>query len=221
MTWALVGLLVANGFYLVIGAALLPLLRIARTRDELYRRLGLAYILGLAATTGLGAHLALIGVPMAWGELVVLALVVGVLGRRRFRDLPAAPRDAVSRSAGRFERTSLVIGIAAFVAALVLLAHAMRTFAVRPLVEWDGWAIWAMKARALYDFGGVEHGVFTTAPYGPLQHPLFLPSLEASKAYRFTRSCAARSITGGTSVARSSACPTTRTRTAPATRLPE
>jgi hypothetical protein len=47
-------------------------------------------------------------------------------------------------------------------------------------VEWDGWAIWAMKARALYDFGGVAHGVFTTAPYGPLQHPLFLPALEAT-----------------------------------------
>ena len=56
----------------------------------------------------------------------------------------------------------------------------MRTFAVRPLVEWDGWAIWAMKARALYDFGGVAHGVFTTQPYGPLQHPLLLPSLEAT-----------------------------------------
>jgi hypothetical protein len=51
---------------------------------------------------------------------------------------------------------------------------------VRPLVEWDGWAIWAMKARALYDFGGVAHGVFTTQPYGPLQHPLLLPALEAT-----------------------------------------
>src|SRR5207237_7653992 len=48
------------------------------------------------------------------------------------------------------------------------------------LVEWDGWAIWAMKARALYDFGGAQHDVFTTAPYGPLQHPLLLPSLEAT-----------------------------------------
>jgi hypothetical protein len=64
--------------------------------------------------------------------------------------------------------------------ALVLLAHAMRTFAVRPLVEWDGWAIWAMKARALYDFGGVAHGVFTTQVYGPLQHPILLPALEAT-----------------------------------------
>jgi hypothetical protein len=37
-----------------------------------------------------------------------------------------------------------------------------------------------MKARALYDFGGVAHGIFTTAPYGPLQHPLLLPALEAT-----------------------------------------
>jgi hypothetical protein len=37
-----------------------------------------------------------------------------------------------------------------------------------------------MKARALYDFGGEAHGVFTTQPYGPLQHPLLLPSLEAT-----------------------------------------
>ena len=75
---------------------------------------------------------------------------------------------------------SLVVGVGAFVAALLLLAHALRTFTVRPLVEWDGWAIWAMKARALYDFGGVDHGLFTTQPYGPLQHPLLLPSLEAT-----------------------------------------
>ena len=180
MTGSLVGLLLANALYLVIGVALLMLLRIARTRDELYHRLGLAYILGLATTAGLAAHLALIGLPMAWGELVVLAAVLGVLGWRRFRDLRAAPRDAALRSVGRVERTSVVIGVTAFLAALVLLAHAMRTFAVRPLVEWDGWAIWAMKARALYDFGGVAHGVFTTQPYGPLQHPLLLPSLEAT-----------------------------------------
>ncbi len=48
---------------------------------------------------------------------------------------------------------------------------------VRPLYEWDGWAIWATKARALYDFGGAYGPVFTTYP--PVQHPLFLPALEA------------------------------------------
>jgi hypothetical protein len=176
----LTGLLIANAFYLFIGGALLPVLRIARTRRELYERLGLAYILGLATTSALAAHLALIGLPMAWGELVVLALVVGWLGWRGFRPLPNGPTDVSSPARDRLRIASLVVGVGAFAAALLLLAHAMRTFAVRPLVEWDGWAIWAMKARALYDFGGVAHGVFTTQPYGPLQHPLLLPSLEAT-----------------------------------------
>jgi hypothetical protein len=75
---------------------------------------------------------------------------------------------------------SRLVGGAAFVVALVLLAHADLAFSVRPLVEWDGWAIWGMKARALYDFGGVAHGVFTSQVYGPLQHPILLPALEAN-----------------------------------------
>ena len=107
----------------------------------------------------------------------MLAVVVDALGWRRFRSLP---RNADDDELRRDSRLSRVVGIGAFVAVLVLLAHAMRTFAVRPLVEWDGWAIWGMKARALYDYGGVGHGLFTTQPYGPLQHPLLLPSLEAN-----------------------------------------
>ena len=176
MTGSLAGLLLANALYLVIGVALLPLLRIARTRTQLYARLGLAYVLGLATTSALAAHLALIGVPVGLGELAVLAIAAAILGRRRWRALPAGSRGTkVAES-----RVSFGGGVAAFVAALVLLAHALRTFAVRPLVEWDGWAIWGMKARALYDFGGVGHGVFTSPQYGPLQHPLLLPALEAT-----------------------------------------
>jgi Dolichyl-phosphate-mannose-protein mannosyltransferase len=180
VTGSLTGLLVVNAIYLLIGIALLPLLRIVRTREELYNRLGLAYILGLATTAALAAHLALIGVPMALGELAVLALGVGIPGWRRLRALPKEPSDTVSQGRDRLGLASLVVGVGAFFAALLLLAHATRAFAVRPLVEWDGWAIWGMKARALYDFGGVAHGLFTTQPYGPLQHPLLLPSLEAT-----------------------------------------
>ena len=50
MTGSLGGLLFANLLYLVIGAALLPLLRIARTRAELTARLGVAYMVGVGAT---------------------------------------------------------------------------------------------------------------------------------------------------------------------------
>ncbi len=180
MTGSLAGLLFANALYLVIGIALLPLLRIARTRAELTARLGLGYMLGVATTGALSAHLALIGVPVGLVELVVLALLTGVPAWRLARRSPEQPRDTPASERGWLGGMSQVVGIAAFVVALVLLAHAERAYSVRPLFEWDGWAIWAMKARALYDFGGVAHGVFTTAPYGPLQHPLLLPAVEAT-----------------------------------------
>jgi Dolichyl-phosphate-mannose-protein mannosyltransferase len=171
------GLLFANLLYLGIGIALLPLLRIARTRGELVARLGLAYIVGIAAAGILEAHLALAGVAIGIPELVVLTLVLGFFAWRRARSWPS---DTLSLGVVRRRGPLDFLGIAAFVLALVLLAHAARAFEVRPLIEWDGWAIWGMKARALYDFGGVSHGIFTTQPYGPLQHPLFLPALEAT-----------------------------------------
>jgi hypothetical protein len=173
-------LLFANVLYLVIGVALLPLLRIARTRAEVSARLGLAYMLGVAAIGALSAHLALIGVPVGLFELVVLALLAGVLAWRRVRRLSVGPRETLSLGVRWVGFTSRVMGVASFLVALVLLGHAAHAYSVRPLVEWDGWAIWAMKARALYDFGGVAHGLFTTQPYGPLQHPLLLPALEAT-----------------------------------------
>ena len=180
MTGSLAGLLFANALYLVIGVALLPMLRVARTRDELAARLGLGYMLGVAAVGALSAHLALIGVPVGLLELVLLAVLTGVPAWRLVRRLPKQPSNSLSLGRGWVDVASRVVGIASFVVALVLLAHAERAFAVRPLLEWDGWAIWAMKARALYDFGGVAHGVFTTQPYGPLQHPILLPALEAN-----------------------------------------
>ena len=175
MTGSLAGLLFANALYLALGVALLPLLRVARTQDAIWSGLGLAYMLGVAAVGIVAAHLALIGVPMGLTELVVIALALGIAAWRRARRLGPRPRTRL-----RKRGSETVIGVAAFAVALVLLAHALHAFLVRPLVEWDGWAIWAMKARALYDFGGVAHGVFTTQPYGPLQHPLLLPALEAT-----------------------------------------
>jgi hypothetical protein len=171
-----IGLLAANLLYFAIGAGLLPLLRIARTTDELLERLPLAYMAGLAATGILAAHLALIDVPLGLVELVVLAAAALVLGLRRLRgsepttSLLRAPDSVWSRAVG---------GLALLVA-IVLLLHAWRTYEVRPLLEWDGWAIWGTRARALYEFGGATGPVFTENAYLPLQHPLLLPALEAT-----------------------------------------
>jgi hypothetical protein len=66
---------------------------------------------------------------------------------------------------------------------VLLLARAVALFAVRPLHEFDGWVIWATRARALYEFSGPAAPVFTAPTYPALQHPLLLPALEATDAH--------------------------------------
>lgn len=169
----MIGLLLANALFLAIGVGLLPLLRIAPDRATLVERLPLAYPVGVAASGILAAHLALIDVPVGLVELVVLAAVVLFFGLRRLRAGGPATRPR------REPRWSLVVGAGALVVALVLLAHAWATYEIRPLLEWDGWAIWGTRSRALYEFGGATGPVFTSEVYLPLQHPLLLSSLDA------------------------------------------
>jgi hypothetical protein len=177
MSGRLALLLVANVLYLAIGVGLLPLLRIAPSRRALLARLPLAYMVGVAATGILAAHLALVDVPLGLLELTLVALVVLFFGLRRVRRAPAEARAPRPRTP--LASASGLVGGGALAATLALLVHAFGAFRVQPLNEFDGWAIWAMKARALYDFGGAYGPVFTSATYPPLQHPLLFPSLEA------------------------------------------
>ncbi|MHB8643750.1 MAG: glycosyltransferase family 39 protein [Gaiellaceae bacterium] len=152
--------------FLALGAGALPVLGIVTTRAELRARLPLAYLVGVAIAGIVAAHLALVNAAVGVTELVVLAIVVWLFARRRLRD----PGERKPTRLG-------VVGPIAFLLALLLLAHVAHMLETRPLYEWDGWAIWATKARALFDFGGAYTPVFTTYP--PVQHPLFLPALEA------------------------------------------
>jgi hypothetical protein len=174
-------LLLVQALYVAVGLGLLPLLGIARTRSALCRRIGLAYIVGVASTGVLAAHAALVRVPFGLLELALLASVSLALGLRR---IDWARSDRAPKLPRR-PRTPLGAANAALAAAtsgalLVLLAHAAHAYATRPLDEWDGWAIWATKARALYEFGGAYKPVFTT--YQPVAHPLLLPAIEALDA---------------------------------------
>ena len=75
-------------------------------------RLGLAYMLGVAATGALSAHLALIRVPVGLTELVVLALILGVLAGAACAGSPNGPSDTLSRGRGRLGVASRVVGVA-------------------------------------------------------------------------------------------------------------
>ena len=172
------GLLLVNLLYLALGVGVVCWLRTARTWRGLASHLGLAYLGGTCIATLLAAELAVLDVPFGVPALAVLAALTLLTGLRRFRP------DGVVETERRIWGSRL-IGAAALAQTGLLLSVAGTAFAVRPLWEWDGWAIWAIKARALFAFGGVSNPVFESHVYAHhmQDYPLFLPALEAT-AYR-------------------------------------
>jgi hypothetical protein len=171
MTENVLALVVANVLMLALGTGLLPLLGLARTRRELVAKLPLGYLVGIAATGILAANLAVVDVAV--GRIVLAVVALAVLGAGLYR---AAPSSAPAPE--RRTRSDLV-ALALLAAAVALLVRAAPLFAVKPLLESDGWMIWGLRARALYDFGHPAGPVFTSLAYPALQHPLWLPALEA------------------------------------------
>jgi hypothetical protein len=174
---SLAGLLFAQVLYLGIGAGLLPLLGIAPTWGLLRHRFGLAYLVGVVVAGILAAHLALVDAPLGLVELTVLAAVALGLGWRRLRRTPSRTPKRSSTLTTPLAWANLAVTAAAALLVGALLGQATSAFAARPLKEWDGWAIWATKAKALYEFGGVYDPVFSS--YEPVAHPVLLPALEA------------------------------------------
>jgi hypothetical protein len=174
VTGRILALVAANLALIVLGAGLLPFLRLARTRRQLLTRLPLAYAVGVAAGGILAAHLALLHVALGRIGLPLVAAVSLVLGLRRLHPAgdevrtPWRPQDIAAVA---------VLGVAAAFA-----VPAARLFAVKPLLESDGWVIWATRARTLYEHGHPVAPVFTDPSFPALQHPLLLPALEALDA---------------------------------------
>lgn len=134
-------------------------------------------MVGLAAFGILGATLELISVPLGLVEVGVLATACaggGILSLLT-GDKRASPASG-SRTASR---TAAIVAAALLIVGLALVLRAGYAWSVRPLREYDGWAIWALKARALFEFGGVDERVFANPLYDAPTHPLLLPSLEA------------------------------------------
>jgi hypothetical protein len=170
VTSKIVAIAGANALMLVLGAGLMPYLRLARTRRELLSRLPLAYAVGLAATGILAADLAVVDVPVGWALLAGFAAVAATLGLRRL------PGGHVRLPGSRLRDLPAYAVLAVIAAFAVPLA---KLLAVNPLNAIDGWVIWGLRARALYDFGHPVAPIFTDPAYQALQHPLFLPALEA------------------------------------------
>jgi len=163
------GLLVANAAYFAVGAAALACVRSAG-----WAHLGVALPLGLVLIAIPSSYAVLLGIPVSLAATIVGAGIVaaGLWTAKPWSRLPRLPR--LSRP-GVGELAAL--GIAAIIA--VVLLYASRTFAVRPLIEWDSWAVWTAKARLIYVDPSIAGAALRSGSYGQTPYPLGLPTVEA------------------------------------------
>jgi hypothetical protein len=171
---ALAGLAVANSVVLVVGTCLLWGVRDLSSWAGVARLSGLGYMVGVAAL-GVAFTLELVlGVPfgLATMGLTCVALAAGglVLGRALGRPRP--------RGFG-VERQGLALVAVSYVALVgVYLEAGFRAGRLAPLSNFDGWAFWVPKAKAIYFFGGLDEQFFRELA-NPTYPPL-VPALEAA-----------------------------------------
>jgi hypothetical protein len=131
---------------------------------------------GLIAT--LGAMLGLDVSPITTAALAVIALSAW------WRIARARPIGLGSLAPGPTRRVGVAFELMSLTLLTALSVSALGLAAATGLAEWDGWAMWAPKAHALYIDGDVWGPVFTDPAY-VLQHqeyPILLPALEALAA---------------------------------------
>ena len=166
---ALAGLAALNVGYALVGLALLWGLLALRTWGGVLRLAGLGYLLGLAAFGVLWTTLLAAGVPFGGVEIVVSLVVLGgaglIAGRRRGarfqRGLPHVRATPI-----------LLVSAAGIALAGVFLEAVFRAARLNSLQEYDAWAFWVPKGKAIFFFHDLDVHVFTTAPnasYPPLQ----------------------------------------------------
>lgn len=170
-------LLALNGAYECLGLGLLLSLGIRARRVLSVDFALLGYACGVAGDGIIGAQLALVErLPGLAGTWIVAGIALGV-GALRTRVGRGRQQSVFGGSSWTWCDGVAAIGSLGVVG---LTAARLRGF---PLGDWDGWAIWATKAHALYSSGGVGSPVFRSAAYARthLDYPLLFPSLEASE----------------------------------------
>lgn len=171
---ALLGLAAANVAVLVVGSCLLWGARGLRSWAEVARLSGLAYMVGVAAL-GVAFTLELVlGVQLGLATMAITSLVLAAAGL------------ALARALGRprllglgEDRRGLGLLAVSYVALVgVYLEALFRAGRLAPLSNFDGWAFWVPKAKAIYFFGGLDEQFFRELA-NPTYPPL-VPALEAA-----------------------------------------
>jgi hypothetical protein len=171
---SLLGLAIGNLIALGAGSSLLWGARGLRSWVELARLSGLAYLIGVA-TLGIALTVELVaGIPFGLVTVMLTCLVLAAAGLvlgGLFGRAPPPLRGGDSQGMGL---------IAASYGALVIVyvEALFRAGRLAPLSNYDGWAFWVPKAKAIYLLGGLDEQFFRELP-NPTYPPL-VPALEAA-----------------------------------------
>jgi len=179
VTSAVVTLVLANVAYWLVGIGAYLGLGIVDRRESTWGWIPAAYLFGIAVVIVPSTYLALLGIAVGWTAIGLVALALLALGALRVRRGPSLEAQRPLRRPSATTAVRIVLAAALFAAAAWVLVVAGRAFAVSPLLEWDGWAVWALKARVLYELPDDAAAVLRGGNYGPPSYPLAMPELEA------------------------------------------
>lgn len=175
---ALAGLGGLNVLILLAGVVLVWGVRGYRTLGEVVRLAGVAYLVALAALVVALTTQLVVGIPLGVAAVLGLGLIAAAglaAGLRASRPLP--------RGAGSWRLPDLPLVAAPFVGAIGLyLEGAARSARLQGLSEFDAWWCWALQAKAVYLFDGLDPELFGE---GAPRCPGYPPGLATVQATAF------------------------------------
>jgi hypothetical protein len=163
----------------VAGLGLLAAIGAGSTTRDLLRYAAVAPLAGMAWVGLLGATLATLGSRLSFAGMLLVTVATCAAGALRVARRAGQPAAAPAQL-GRSLFENLVVA-ASLLALGVVTLFAVALFRIKPLAEYDGWAMWGMKSRAIAALGAADPALFASQAYARLhlEYPLLLPSLHA------------------------------------------
>ena len=167
------GLVALNVILLVVGSTTLYALRGFSSWNEVLRLGGVAYMLGVAVTGVLFVLELVVGLSLSLPAILVTEAALAGAGLLTGR-LLGRPAPGVRMTVDRIS-----VWAAVFAGLLIIYLEALfRSGRLAGLYEFDGWAFWVPKAKAIYYFGGLDRQFFTELPGAA--YPPLVPGFEAA-----------------------------------------
>jgi hypothetical protein len=173
---AVLGILLLDGLYVGLGAAVLLM-----TGVQVFGRarwIGLALITGWASFAILASLALVAGLSLSTWQIVLIAAGaagVALLVARRRRDAEQAALESPSAGWRRWAALGGAVLLAAYLGVLVLaalFADADRNY--------DSWAFWLPKAESIFYFGGLDTAAGGFTSYDNPEYPPAIPALHAA-----------------------------------------